>query len=288
MKRILVTGATGHLGKGIVEALLNYVPPQQIVASARDPQQAAGLRKLGVEVRRADYNDYDSLLAALQGIDKLFLVSAVAFSDRLAQHGNVIRAAEAAGVRHIVYPSIQRREGVTAVIDGVTDSDIGTELLLRASGMAYTIVQHPLYAELIPLLVGERVVRKGLRLPAGEGRIPLTGRRDLAAASAAILAGDGHENTEISLNAGVSYSMRELADVYSELLAVPISYTAITPAQYVAERMADGLPASVAGFFGSWLAAIAAGAFDQPDPALERLLGTPATPLGEVLTAALE
>ncbi|MYM65397.1 NmrA family NAD(P)-binding protein [Pseudoduganella sp. FT55W] len=287
MNKILVTGASGHLGKAIIKALLKHLPAQQVVASARDPEQAAELSALGVEVRRADYTDFESMLAALQGIDKLFLVSAVAFSDRLAQHANVIRAAQAAGVRHIVYPSIQRRDGVTVGIEGVTDSDIATEQLLRASGMAYTIVQHPLYAESIPVFVGDRVATSGIRVPAGDGRIPLTSRDDLAAASAAILAQDGHENTEVSLNAGSSYSMHDLAAAYAELLATPVSYTAISPAEYAAEREAAGLPAPVAAFFNAWWAAIAAGAFDQPDPALQRLTGAPAKSLRQVLASAL-
>jgi NAD(P)H dehydrogenase (quinone) len=165
------------------------------------------------------------LVQALQGIDKVYLVSAVVFTDRVAQHGNVIRAARAAGVKHIVYPSIQRDDAVSAVIDSVTESDLATEGLLRESGTAYTIVYHPMYAESIPIFVGDQVGVTGIRAPAGNGRIPFTSRDDLAAAGAAILAKDGFENTEISLNAGVSYSMDDLAKIYAEVLDTPVSYS---------------------------------------------------------------
>jgi NAD(P)H dehydrogenase (quinone) len=232
-----------------------------------------------------DYNDVASLSAGLHGIDKLFLVSAVAFSDRAAQHRNVIDAAKAAGVRHIVYPSIQRRDGVDVHIDGVSDSDSETERMLRASGMAYTIVQHPLYVEALAPILGDRIAERGVRAPAGRGRIPLTSRDDLALAAAAILAQDGYENREIALNAGISYSFDDVAAAYGTALGVPIGYTDISRDDYIAERVAAGLPPPVAGFFSQWLAAIAAGAFDQPDPALQQLIGRPAKSLSEIFSA---
>lgn len=287
MQKILVTGATGHLGRGIINNLLTHLPAANIVGIARQPEQAADIAALGVEVRRADYTDYDLLVQAFQGIDKLYLVSAVAFSDRAAQHGNVIRAACAAGVKHIVYPSIQRNVAVSAIIDGVTESDVATEGLLRESGMAYTIVYHPMYAESIPIFVGDQVGVTGIRAPAGKGRIPFTSRDDLAAAGAAILAKDGFENTEISLNAGVSYSMDDLAKVYAEVLGTPVSYSDIPAPTFLGERTAAGWPEPAAAFLSQWFTAIAAGAFDAPSPVLAQLTGTTPQSLRDVLANAL-
>src|SRR4051794_12186458 len=144
MQKILVTGATGHLGRAVIKNLLTHLSAENVVGSARQPEKAADIAAMGVEVRRADYTDYDLLVQAFQGIDKLYLVPAVAFSDRIAQHGNVIRAACAAGVEHIVYPSIQH-DDLSIVIDSVTESDLATEKLLRESGVAYTIIYHPMY-----------------------------------------------------------------------------------------------------------------------------------------------
>jgi NAD(P)H dehydrogenase (quinone) len=287
MQKVLVTGATGHLGRGIIKNLLTHLAPDNIVGIARKPEQAADIAALGVEVRRADYNDYDSLVQAFHGVDKLYLVSAVAFSDRVAQHGNVIRAARAAGVKHIVYPSIQRDGAVSAVIDSVTESDLATEGLLRESGMAYTIVYHPIYAESIPIFIGGQVAVKGIRVPAGNGRTPFTSRDDLAAAGAAILAKDGFENTEVSLNAGVSYSMNDVAEIYAEVLGTPVPYSNIPALTYMDECAAAGFPEPAAAFLSQWFAAIAAGAFDAPSPVLAQLTGTPPKSLREVLAAAL-
>lgn len=286
MQKILVTGATGHLGRAVIKHLLGHVAPERIAGSARDPAKAADIAALGIEVRRADYMDDDLLLQALQGIDKLYLVPAVAFTDRLAQHDKVIRAARAAGVKHIVYPSIEHKN-LSVMIDSVTESDLATEKLLRESGMAYTIVYHPMYAESIPIFVGDQVGVSGVRVPAGKGKIPFTSRDDLAAAGAAILAKEGFENTEISLNGGVSYSMDELAAIYAEVLGKPVSYTDVPPATYADERSAAGWPAPALAFLKQWFAAIAAGAFDAPAPDLAQLTGTPPTPLRQVLSAAI-
>jgi NAD(P)H dehydrogenase (quinone) len=287
MQKILVTGATGHLGRGIIKNLLTHLSAENIVGIARQPELAADIAALGVEVRRADYTDYDLLVQALQGIDKLYLVSAVAFTDRIAQHGNVIRAARAAGVKHIVYPSIQRDDAVSVVIDSVTESDLATEGLLRESGMAYTIIYHPMYAESIPIFIGGQVAVKGIRVPAGNGRTPFTSRDDLAAAGAAILAKGGYENTEVSLNAGVSYSMDDLAKIYAEVLGTPVAYSNISAQTYMDECAAAGFPAPAAAFLSQWFVAMAAGAFDAPSPVLAQLTGTPPKSLREVLANAL-
>lgn len=158
--------------------------------------------------------------------------------------------------------------------------------MLCASGLIYTIVQHPLYAETLPVFLGD-VANNGVRASAGRGKIPLTSRDDLALAAAAILAQGGYENTEISLNAGRSYSFYDVADAYAQVLGKPVAYTSITSDAYIAERVAAGLPAPVASFFSEWLTAIAAGAFDQPSPALESLIGRKAKTLPEILAATM-
>jgi NAD(P)H dehydrogenase (quinone) len=116
MKRILVTGATGHLGRGIVEHLLKLKPSSEIAVLARDPAKAVDLSAKGVEVRRGDYFDLESLKRAFAGVGKLMFVSTVTFTDGLTQHRNVVAAAKAAGVEHVHYTSIQHREGSNFVI----------------------------------------------------------------------------------------------------------------------------------------------------------------------------
>lgn len=209
MGKIMITGATGQLGGAVIDALLTRVEPTRVVALVRDKQKTGELIGRGIEVREADYFDSSALQAAFVGIDTLYLVSAVAFTDRLAQHRNVIEAARHADVRHLFYPSIQRIDDERAPIDGVTDSDIATEHLLKASGLSYTILKHPLYAEELPKFLGAAL--QGFSVPAGDGRIALTSRLDLAEGAAVLLSGTGHENREYILNAGQTYSFQELA-----------------------------------------------------------------------------
>jgi NAD(P)H dehydrogenase (quinone) len=151
MGKILVTGATGRLGSAVVHGLVQRGDAADVVGLARDQGKAQPLTALGIEVRYGDYTDYDALVRAFQGVETIYMVSAVAFSDRIAQHKNVIDAARRAGVGHVMYTAIQRVDDVLGPIEGVTDSDIATEHLLKQSGLGYTVLRHPLYANDLPL-----------------------------------------------------------------------------------------------------------------------------------------
>lgn len=144
MSKILVTGVTGFMGRRTVEHLLKKgVPAGNIIGLARKMDNVANLATQGVEIRLGDYLDYNSLLRAFKGVDKVMLTSAVAFTDRFKQHLNVINAARRAGVKHLVYMAIIRKNGSERVMPEVTPSDIATEDALKASGLDYTIVYHP-------------------------------------------------------------------------------------------------------------------------------------------------
>lgn len=273
MKKILVTGASGGLGNAIVKALLVRIPSNRIVATVRDVSKAADLAEQGVDIRRADYLDYDSLRSSFEGVDTVFLVSAVSFTDRTPQHANAIRAARESGVRRIFYTAIERN-GVDGVsIPTVTESDIETEQLLRDSGLAYTVVKHPLYIETMPVFLGSKVFQTGVRTPAGMGRIPLTSRDDLAEGAAELLARDSDAPQEISLNSGEAYSFPEVAQALSKLQEKPIAFGEVSETTYIEERVADGIPLPVAEFFTAWFVAVRKGAFEAPSPALAQLIG---------------
>lgn len=265
----MVTGATGQLGGAVINALLSRVDVARVVALARDAQKAGELIARGIEVREADYFDSNALRAALVGIDTLCLVSAVAFTDRLAQHRNVIEAARHADVRHLFYTSIQCIDDELAPIDGVTGSDVATEQLLKASGLSYTILKHPLYAEDLPKFLGTAL---GGAVPAGNGRIALTSRVELAEGAAVLLSGTGHENREYMLNAGQTYSFHELAEALSRLSGKPVHYDSVSPEVFVDSRIDAGWPPSAARFVEGWFSAMHKGAFDEPSPILETLL----------------
>jgi NAD(P)H dehydrogenase (quinone) len=149
---ILVTGATGGLGHETIDALLTTTPATDIAALVRDVSKATDLAQRGVDVRQADYFDHPALVQAFQGIEKVLLVSSVAFTDRVSQHRNVIDAAKEAGVKHLFYTSIQRSSDF--VMPEVTESDLATEAYLKASGLTYTILKNGYYFEGLGYLIG--------------------------------------------------------------------------------------------------------------------------------------
>jgi len=286
MNKILVTGATGHLGELTVRALLERTNAQQIVALARDPSKAQALADLGIEVRQGDYFDKKGLELAFQGIEKLFLVSAVAFTDRHTQHENVIAAAKAAGVKHIVFTSVQHNDDSAFVISMVTESDRATEQALKDSGLAYTILRNNLYLDALPFMFGTNVLTRGLRLTAGSGNAAMVARSDLADANAVVLTQAGHENKTYSLGADQAVSFAEIAACLGDLSGAAVPLVEIRVTDYIAERVAEGLPEPVAAFLHEWVQAVNVGDLSAVTGDLRRLIGRAPRSYRDFLSAA--
>jgi NAD(P)H dehydrogenase (quinone) len=196
MTVIAVTGASGKLGGATIRFLLERkVAPRRIAAVVRDPAKVADLAAQGVEVRRGDYTDPRSLEDAFRGIDKLLFISTnVVGEERMLHHRNVVNAARAAGVRHVVY---------TSVIKPAPDAKFAaapghfhTEALVRESGLRYTFFRNNLYADLVPFMFGEAVQTGTLAHNGGDGRIGFVAREDIAQALAAVLAEGEHVKSE--------------------------------------------------------------------------------------------
>jgi len=280
--KILVTGSTGGLGRQTIEFLLKRVPATQLAALARDPARLADLAARGVDVRQGDYFDQASLTTAFQGIDRLFFISAPSFTDMLTQHRNIIAAATAAGVPHIVYTGIQRREGSGTIIDQVTSTEAATEDLLAASGAKITILRNATYMDALPFLLGPNALTE-IRLPAAQGAAAFVSRRDLAEASAVVLTTAGHSGKTYTLSGSVAVTMDDIAALLSPIAGLPVRYTDVPVATFIAERTATGLPEPVSVFLASWMQAIAAGEFAQISGDLEHLTGHPAITPAEML-----
>lgn len=184
---IVVTGASGFIGKEAIQVLLEKVPASQIVGMVRDLDKDKDLQNIGVEIRQGNYLDYDSLIKAFSGAEKVLLVSAHAFTDLTAQHINVIDAAKAAGVKHIVFTSIYRTENARHSIPWVTLSMKITEEYLRNSGLNYTILRNTFYFDYLPYYFGDVMITGKLQVPAGDGKVAFALRSDLARATANVL-----------------------------------------------------------------------------------------------------
>jgi NAD(P)H dehydrogenase (quinone) len=274
MSKILVTGVTGAIGRGTVEHLLKKgIPASDVIGLARKKEDLADLAARGVEVRLGDYLDYDSLLRAFEGIDKVMLTSAVAFSDRFTQHYNVITAARQAGVKHVVYMAIMRKEGSGRIMPEITKSDLFTEQVLKSSGLDYTILYHPPFIDVLSLYFDANPYENGIKVPAADGKMAPATRDELAEAHAEILSTPGHENKTYSLGGVEAISFADIAKTLADTKGKPVPFTTITAKEYIDAIVAKGTPLQVAEFLTNWVVAIDEGEFEYQSGDLERLLG---------------
>lgn len=290
MSNLLVTGATGGLGQAVVENLLKTVSPDQLSVLVRDPAKAADLQARGVTVMQGDYTDYASLTKAFAGIDKLLLVSSNEITQRVPQHTNVITAAKAAGVKHLVYTSAQRKtDDGSSAISFVTEAHVATEKLLKESGLTYTILRNGLYLDVLPQFMGPQVLETGtIYLPAGTGKGAFASRRDMGAAGAAVLTGTGHENHVYEITANTSYSFADIAKILSDLSGKPVHYVSPSAEEFGTALTQAGVPAEGIQMATAFSVAIGQGEFDSPNSTLTTLLGHAPESAADFMKAAYQ
>ncbi|EYT77903.1 SDR family oxidoreductase [Streptomyces sp. NPDC003703] len=281
---IVVTGATGHLGRLVVEQLLEKVPAEQVTAVVRTPEKAADLAERGVRVAVADYNapeTFDGLFAAG---DKVLLVSGNEFDKgRVQQHQVVIDAAKAAGVALLAYTSAPG-----SLKAALADDHRGTEEALLASGLPYTLLRNGWYHEnytenLAPALEHRAVVHA-----AGAGRLSSASRADYAAAAVAVLTGEGHENKTYELGGDQAWGFAEFAAELSRQTGEEIVYREVSVEEFQAVLTGAGLPEAFAAILAGVDASIEKGELVVDSGDLSRLTGRPTTPLAEAISAGLK
>ncbi|MDV8022854.1 SDR family oxidoreductase [Rhodococcus sp. IEGM 1330] len=280
-----VTGATGNLGGLVVDALIERgVAPADIVAVVRNADKASPLAERGVVVRVADYSDSAAMTAALAGVDKLLLVSGSEVGQRIAQHTNVIEAAEAAGVGLIAYTSL-----LAADTSGVSlaPEHKATEERLAASSIPAVFLRNGWYWENYLGSLAQTIEGGVLLGAAGNGKLAAASRVDFAAAAAAVLTLDDQGGKIYELGGGERLTYAELAAVISEISGTSIVYTDVTESEYAAILQGAGLPDFVATMLASADAGIARGELDTHSGDLQALIGRASTPAAEVLRAAV-
>ncbi|WP_410771446.1 SDR family oxidoreductase [Fontibacillus sp. BL9] len=221
--KIIVTGATGHLGQHILRKLLQAVPGQHIVASLRRPEAGKKWSALGVEVRYGDYDEPASLEASFYGASKLLLVSSPHQNDevRLEQHIHAVEAAQKAGVKHLLYTSITRPEQGKLPLHQL---HLQTEQAIKASRIPYTLLRNAYYMDILKFLGVREAAESGeLRIPPGEWAFNTTAREDLAAAAVTLLTEEGHENRTYELTAPETWNMEDLARSLAEVTGRPVA-----------------------------------------------------------------
>ncbi len=285
LSKILVTGATGNIGRMTLLHLLKRLPASELVGLARDPSKAKDLADKGIEIRQGDYLDREGLVRAFDDIGKVMLVSAAAFTDRNAQHDNVITAAKLSGVEHIVYMPIIRKAGSTSTLPQITKEDAFAEERLKTSGLTYTLVGHPPFLENVESYVGGNAYVAGVFAPPGDGKAGYALREDLAEAHAIVLSQKGHENKSYALQGGPAVSFADVAQIMAEISGSQVEFHAVSEQDYVAHLVTAGLPEPAANFVLAWVKGVNAGEWDSPTGDLERLLGRKPTTPAEYLRA---
>ena len=282
---IVVTGATGHLGRLVVEHLLaDGVPADQVVATGRRTERLADLAKRGVRVAAVDYAAPETLDAALAGADTVLLVSGSEVGQRVAQHTAVIDAAVRAGVGRLVYTSAPKADTSALVL---APEHKATEEVLRASGLTFTILRNGWYTENYLGDLQQARETGEIVAAAGEGRVASAPRDDFAAAAAVVLRTEGHDGAVYELAGDHAWDYTELAAAASEVLGRPVVYRAVTSEERHAGLVAAGLDEGTAGFVVALDENTRDGLLAESDGTLARLIGRPTTPLVDALRAAL-
>jgi NAD(P)H dehydrogenase (quinone) len=281
---IVVTGSTGHLGKLVIEQLLEKIPADQITAVARSEEKAAGFAARGVKVAIADYNAPETFDGLLSAGDRVLLISGNEFDKgRVRQHTVVLDAAKAAGVALLAYTS-----GPGSLTAALADDHRGTEEAILAAGVPYVLLRNDWYHEnyteqLAPVLEHGAVVQA-----AGEGRVASAARADYAAAAVAVLTGEGHENKTYELSGDVAWSFAEYAAELSRQTGKEIAYSPVSVEAFTGILNGAGLPAPFPEILAEVDQSIANGELAGTDGTLSRLTGRPTAPIADSIAAALK
>ncbi|MDP0399894.1 SDR family oxidoreductase [Tsukamurella strandjordii] len=280
---ILITGATGQLGRLVIDSLLaRGADPQSIRAGARDTAKAADLAERRVDIVHLDYSDPSSVTAALDGVDSVLLISGTDIGVRIAQHQKIIDAAKAAGVSKFVYTSVSKATTSDFVL---APDHKATEEAIVAAGLPAVILRNNWYTENYADALTQAAETGVLAASAGAGRVASASRLDYAEAAAAVLLEDNQIGAIYELGGDVAWDFNDLAAAISEVTGKPVEYRPLSTEEHAAALRASGLDEGTVGFVTAIDAGIRDGALEETDGTLARLLGRPTTPLVEGLRA---
>ena len=280
-----ITGATGHLGRLVVQNLLERgIAPDRIAALVRSPEKADDLVDAGVLVRRADYTEPDTLRSALDGVRRLLLISSSEVGQRVQHHRNVVDAAREAGVGFLAYTSIL---GAGTSRMQLAEEHRATEELIRESGIPFVFLRNGWYLENYTENLGPVLEHGALLGSAERGRVSAATRADFAAAAAEVLVGSGHEDRVYELGGDEAFTLSELANEISRESGTLVEYRNVPEEQYAGFLIDAGLPEPFARVLADSDRGIARGELFTESEDLRRLIGRPATTPAEAVRDAL-
>jgi NAD(P)H dehydrogenase (quinone) len=281
---IVITGATGQLGRHVVEALLELnVPAGEIVAAGRSVEKLAGFAGRGVQVRAMDYADASSVTAALKGARKVLLISGSEVGQRVEQHRTVIEAAKAEGVELLAYTSIANADSTGMKLAAEHQA---TEAILRESGVPFVLLRNGWYLENYTDQLPGTLAQGALAGSARNGQVSGAVRADYAHAAAAVLVAEGQAGNVYELGGDEAFSMADLAAEISAATGKTITYNDLPPQEYAGLLTGAGVPEAFAEILADSDLGIARGDLLVSSGDLRRLIGRPATSLAEAVRTA--
>lgn len=282
---IVVTGATGQLGRLVIESLLERgVPAGQIVAAGRATERLADLAGRGVQVKTMDYDDAATVAEALKGATKVLLISGSAVGQRVEQHRAVIDAAAAEGVELLAYTSIANADTTGMKLAAEHQA---TEELLAASGLPHVLLRNGWYLENYTEQLQGTLAQGAFAGSAGEGTVSAAARADYAEAAAAALLADGQAGKVYELGGDSAFSMAELAAEIAAASGQPVTYNNLPADDYAALLAGFGVPSDFAGILADSDLGIARGDLHVSSTALSQLIGRPTTAMPAAVGAAV-
>jgi NAD(P)H dehydrogenase (quinone) len=280
---IAITGASGHLGKATINHLLKKIKPENIVAIVRDPLKLAAYKDMGIKIRTADYNDLESLIAALTGVNTLLHISTTSMGlVGVLQENNVVRAAEWEGVKHIVYTSGLRPKADSHFL--AVQQCLRTEDAIVNSKISYTFFRNSLYMETIPQFIGNALQDGHIYFPAGAGKVSFVSREDIAEALSTVLVEDQYKNKVYEVTGSKAFSFQDIASLLSVEKKLSINYMDISAEFLKAELVKTEMPEEEVTWFLSLAESIKANEFAPVENSLEILLNRKPLALKEYLT----
>jgi len=281
---IVLTGATGQLGRLVIPELLKRVPAGELVAAVRSPEKAKDLAALGVQIRLADYDRPETLVQAFQGADQLLLISANEVGRRFPQHQAVIDAARQSGVKQVVYTSVLHADASPL---GLAAEHLETEAYLKASGLPWVLLRNGWYTENYAASIPTALQYGAFLGSAGAGRIASAARADFAAAAAAVLLRKDQAGKVYELAGDTAYTLAEFAAEISRQSGKAVVYNNLPEAEFKSILLGAGLPEGIAGLLADSDTGASKGGLYDDSRTLSGLIGRPTTPMAVTVAQAL-
>jgi NAD(P)H dehydrogenase (quinone) len=281
---IVVTGATGQLGRLVIKFLLEKIPATEIVAAVRNPEKAKDLADLGVQVRLADYNQPSTLITAFKGAEKLLLISSSEVGNRARQHLAVIEAAKQAGIKLIAYTSILKADTSPLAL---ASEHLETEIALKVSGVPFVLLRNGWYTENYAASISAAIAHNAFIGSAADGKITSAAREDYAAAAATVLLSTVASGTTYELAGDEGYTLAEFANEIARQSGKAVSYVNLSQVDFAAALEGAGLPKPFAELLAdSDVGASKGGLFDGSHQ-LSKLIGRSTIPYSAVISATM-